>query len=43
MNKRLKESKQTLKEGKEGMGKNNNAWPWQRSNLKQTLIHLCQN
>jgi len=41
-NMRLKESKQTLKEGKERMWKNNKVWRSKPLNLKQAFIRLCQ-
>jgi hypothetical protein len=43
MNKSLKESKQTLNEGKREMRQNNKVWRSKPLNLKQAFIRLCQN
>jgi len=43
MNERLKGSKQTLNEGKEGMKENNKVWRSKFLNLKQAFIRLCEN
>jgi hypothetical protein len=43
MNDRLKESKQTLNEDKEGMRKSNKVWRLNPLNLKQGFIRLCPN